>query len=47
MVASLASSFIPISISINVLGYGDLKTYRTLSLNEIKIAQLKLPEAGR
>lgn len=47
MAASLASSFIPISIGINVLECGDLKTHRTLSSNEIKIAQLKLPEAGR
>lgn len=47
MAASLASSFIPISIGMNVLGCGDLKIYRTLSSNEMKIAQLKLPEAGR
>lgn len=31
----------------NVLGCGDRNTHRTLSSNEINIAQLKLPEAGR
>ena len=47
MAASLASSFMPISIGINGLGCGDLKTHRTSSSNEMKTAQLKLPEAGR
>lgn len=47
MAASLASSFPPISIGINDLGCGDLKTHCTLSSEEIKIAQLKLPEEGR
>jgi hypothetical protein len=31
----------------NDLECGDLKTHRTPSSKEIKIAQLKLPEAGR
>lgn len=47
MAASLAKSLFPISIGFNELEWGDLKSHRVLSSNEMKIAQLKLPDAGR